>query len=139
MFNITRSPEAPQIARSASALAVAVAAAAAFGGSVVDDAVFKLDLRGGESTYTKPGDLGNAYDFSSASETKAIGFMGDQRGAQTYSADYGNLPAQETVAVTNPWYPMTTNTTTCLRFYQDAKEDAKKGPYSVPSNVIISA
>jgi hypothetical protein len=28
-------------------IAVAVAAAAAFGGSVVDDAVFKLDLRGG--------------------------------------------------------------------------------------------
>ncbi len=116
------------------ALAMALPARA----SVLDDAVFKLDLRGGESTYTKPGDLGNAYDFSSASETKAIGFMGDQRGAQTYSADYGNLPAQETVDVTNPWYPMTTNTTTCLHFYQDAKEDAKKGPYSVRSSVVIS-
>ena len=119
-------------------LAAAVFATTAARASVLDDAVFKLDLRGGASTYTKPGDLGNAYDFSSAAETKAIGFMGDQRGAQTYSEDYGRLPAQETVEVTNPWYPMTTNTTTCLHFYQDEKEDAKKGPYSVRSSVVIS-
>lgn len=112
------------------ALALALPARA----SVLDDAVFKLDLRGGESTYTKPGDLGNAYDFSSASETKAIGFMGDQRGAQTYSADYGNLPAQETADVTNPWYPMTTNTATCLHFYQDWKAADRY----VRSSVVIS-
>lgn len=116
------------------ALALALPARA----SVLDDAVFKLDLRGGASTYTKPGDLGNAYDFSSSAETKAIGFMGDQRGAQTYSPDYGNLPAQETADVTNPWYPMTTNTTTCLHFYQDDKTDASKGAYSVRSSVVIS-
>ena len=115
-------------------LAAAVFATTAARASVLDDAVFKLDLRGGASTYTKPGDLGNAYDFSSASETKSIGFMGDQRGAQTYSPDYGNLPAQETVAVTHPWYPMTTNTTTCLHFYQDWKAANRY----VRSSVVIS-
>ena len=114
--------------------AVAALAAPTSWASVLDDAVFKLDLRGGASTYTKPGDLGNAYDFSSSAETKAIGFMGDQLGAQTYSPDYGNLPAQETVAVTNPWYPMTTNTTTCLHFYQDWKAADRY----VRSSVVIS-
>ena len=87
--------------------------------SVLDDAFFKLDLRGGASTYTQPGDLGNVFDFSSASPLS--GYMGDQRGPRTYTADYGNLPAQETAAVTNPYYPYTTNTQNVLHFYQDQK------------------
>ena len=99
--------------------------------SVLDDAFFKLDLRGGASTFTQPGDLGNAFTFSSASPI--VGFMGDQRGPRTYTSDYGNLPAQETAAVTNPYYPYTTNTQTVLHFYQDQKSDTT----SVRSSIVI--
>lgn len=99
--------------------------------SVLDDAFFKLDLRGGASTFTQPGDLGNAFTFSSASPI--VGFMGDQRGPRTYTSDYGNLPAQETAAVTNPYYPYTTNTQTVLHFYQDQKSDTA----SVRSSIVI--
>lgn len=87
--------------------------------SVLEDASFKLDLRGGASTFTQPGDLGNAFTFSSASPI--VGYMGDQRGPQTYNADHGNLPAQESVDVPNPYYPYTTNTQNVLHFYQDEK------------------
>ena len=99
--------------------------------SVLDDAIFKLDLRGGASTYTQPGDLGNAFDFSSASPL--VGYMGDQRGPRTYDANYGNLPAQETTAVTNPYYPYTTNTQIVLHFYQDQKSATA----SVRSSIVI--
>lgn len=99
--------------------------------SVLDDAIFKLDLRGGASTYTKPGDLGNVFSFSSASPH--VGYMGDQRGPQTYNANYGNLPAQETAAVTNPYYPYTTNTQNVLHFYQDQKSATA----SVRSSIVI--
>ena len=99
--------------------------------SVLDDAFFKLDLRGGASTYTQPGDLGNVFDFSAA--TPLAGYMGDQRGPQTYNANYGNLPAQETVAVQNPYYPYTTNTQSVLHFYQDQKSDTT----SVRSSIVI--
>ena len=99
--------------------------------SVLDDAIFKLDLRGGASSYTLPGDLGNAFDFSSTSPL--VGYMGDQRGPQTYNANYGNLPAQETVDVTNPYYPYTTNTQNVLHFYQDQKSDTA----SVRSSIVI--
>ena len=98
---------------------------------VLEDVVFKLDLRGGESTYTKPGDLGNALDYSAASPL--AGYMGDQRGPQTYTSDFGNLPAQETADVQNPYYPYTTNTQTVLHFYQDQKSDTT----SVRSSVVI--
>ena len=99
--------------------------------SVLDDAIFKLDLRGGASSYTQPGDLGNAFDFSSTSPL--VGYMGDQRGPQTYNANFGNLPAQETVDVTNPYYPSTTNTQNVLHFYQDQKSDTA----SVRSSIVI--
>jgi hypothetical protein len=99
--------------------------------SVLDDAFFKLDLRGGASTFTLPGDIGNVFDFSAA--TPLAGYMGDQRGPQTYNANYGNLPAQETAAVTNPYYPYTTNTQNVLHFYQDEKSETA----SVRSSVVI--
>ncbi len=99
--------------------------------AVLDDAIFKLDLRGGASTYTQPGDLGNAFDFSSSAPL--AGYMGDQRGPQTYNANYGNLPAQETAAVTNPYYPATTNTQNALHFYQDQKSATA----SVRSSIVI--
>ena len=99
--------------------------------SVLDDAFFKLDLRGGASTFTQPGDLGNAFTFSSASPI--VGYMGDQRGPRTYTSDYGNLPAQETADVTNPYYPYTTNTQNVLHFYQDQKS----GTTSVRSSIVI--
>lgn len=101
-------------------------------GSVLEDATFKLDLRGGESTYTQPGVLGNALDFSAASPL--AGYMGDQRGPQTYNANFGNLPAQETADVQNPYYPYTTNSQTVLHFYQDFKGEDKG---SVNSGVVI--
>ena len=99
--------------------------------SVLDDSIFKLDLRGGESTFTMPGNLGDAFKFSSASPI--IGYMGDQRGLQTYNANYGNLPAQETVDVQNPYYPYTTNTQNVLHFYQDQKSATA----SVRSSIVI--
>ena len=99
--------------------------------SVLEDAVFKLDLRGGESTYTKPGDLGNALDYSAASPL--VGYMGDQRGPQTYTSDFGNLPTQELFAVQNPYYPYTTNTQNVLHFYQDQKTNTT----AVLSSVVI--
>ena len=99
--------------------------------SVLDDAFFKLDLRGGGSTYTKPGDLGNAFDFSAASPL--AGYMGDQRGPQTYNANFLRMPAQETADVQNPYYPYTTNTQTVLHFYQDQKSATA----SVRSSVVI--
>ena len=99
--------------------------------SVLDDAFFKLDLRGGASSYTKPGDIGNAYDHSSASPL--VGWMGDQRGPQTYTSGYGNLPAQETADVQNPYHPYTTNTQPVLHFYQDRKSDTT----SVRSSIVI--
>lgn len=99
--------------------------------SVLDDAFFKLDLRGGVSDFTKPGDLGNVFDFSAASPL--VGYMGDQRGPRTYTASYGNLPAQEIVNVTNPYYPYTTNTQNVLHFYQDQKSATT----SVRSSVVI--
>lgn len=101
-------------------------------GGVLEDATFKLDLRGGESTYTKPGDLGNTLDYSAASPL--VGYMGDQRGPQTYNANFLRMPAQETADVQNPYYPYTTNTQTVLHFYQDFK-GADKG--SVNSGVVI--
>lgn len=99
--------------------------------SVLDDAFFKLDLRGGASTYTQPGELGNVFSFSSASPH--VGYMGDQRGPRTYSDSYGNLPAQEEAAVQNPYYPYTTNTQNVLHFYQDQKSATE----SVRSSVVI--
>ena len=99
--------------------------------SVLEDASFKLDLRGGASTFTKPGDLGDALKFSSASPI--VGYMGDQRGPQTYNANFGNLPAQETADVQNPYYPYTTNTQTVLHFYQDQKSSTA----SVRSSVVF--
>ena len=99
--------------------------------SVLDDAFFKLDLRGGASTFTQPGDLGNAFDFSSAAPL--VGYMGDQRGPRTYSTNYGNLPAQEAAAVTNPYYPYTTNMQNVLHFYQDQKSATA----SVRSAIVI--
>ena len=99
--------------------------------SVLEDAVFKLDLRGGESTYTKPGDLGNALDYSAASPL--VGYMGDQRGPQTYNANFLRMPAQETADVQNPYYPYTTNTQTVLHFYQDQKTTTA----SVRSSIVI--
>ena len=101
-------------------------------GGVLEDATFKLDLRGGESTYTQPGVLGNALDFSASSPL--AGYMGDQRGPQTYNANFGNLPAQETADVQNPYYPYTTNSQTVLHFYQDFKGEDKG---SVNSGVVI--
>ena len=100
-------------------------------GGVLEDATFKLDLRGGESDYEKPGDLGNALDYSSSAPL--VGYMGDQRGPQTYNENFGNLPAQETADVQNPYYPYTTNTQTVLHFYQDQKSDTT----SVRSSVVI--
>lgn len=100
-------------------------------GTVLEDATFKLDLRGGESTYTKPGDIGNAYDHSSASPL--VGWMGDQRGPQTYTSSYGNLPAQETADVQNPYHPYTTKSQRVLHFYQDKKSETA----SVRSSIVI--
>lgn len=99
--------------------------------SVLDDSIFKLDLRGGVSDYTKPGDLGDAFKFSSVSPI--VGYMGDQRGPQTYNENFGNLPAQETVDVQNPYYPYTTNTQNVLHFYQDQKSATA----SVRSSIVI--
>lgn len=101
-------------------------------GGVLEDATFKLDLRGGASDYKKPGDLGNALDYSAASPL--VGYMGDQRGPQTYNENFLRMPAQETADVQNPYYPYTTNTQTVLHFYQDFK-GADKG--SVNSGVVI--
>jgi hypothetical protein len=101
-------------------------------GGVLEDATFKLDLRGGELTFKKPGDLGNALDYSAASPL--VGYMGDQRGPQTYNANFLRMPTQETAYVQNPYYPYTTNTQTVLHFYQDFK-GADKG--SVNSGVVI--
>lgn len=92
-------------------------------GSVLDDTVFQLDLRGGESTFTQPGDLGNVLDFSSASPL--VGYMGDQRGPQTYTTSYLRMPAQEAADVPNPYYPYTTNSQTVLHFYQDQQSENK--------------
>ena len=113
------------------ALAPAPSSAA---GTVFEDARFMLDLRGGESTYTKPGDLGNALDFSSASPL--LGYMGDQRGPQTYSADYGLLTAQETAQVRNPCHPLTVTERRVLHFHQEnpGATDATKG---VRSGVVF--
>lgn len=101
-------------------------------GGVLEDATFKLDLRGGESDYEKPGDLGNALDYSAASPL--VGYMGDQRGPQIYNKNFLRMPTQETAYVQNPYYPYTTNTQTVLHFYQDFK-GADKG--SVNSGVVI--
>ncbi|MBR3086093.1 MAG: hypothetical protein IKH04_06785, partial [Kiritimatiellae bacterium] len=100
-------------------------------GTVLEDATFKLDLRGGVSSFTKPGDIGNAYDHSSASAL--VGWMGDQRGPWTYDSNYGNLPAQETADVQNPYLPYTTNSQTVLHFYQDKKSETT----SVRSSIVI--
>lgn len=112
--------------------AIALAPAAELdSSSVLEDAVFKLDLRGGESTYTKPGDLGNALDYSAASPL--VGYMGDQRGPQIYNANFLRMPAQETADVPNPYYPYTTNTQKVLHFYQDQKTATT----SVRSSIVI--
>ena len=100
-------------------------------GGVMEDATFKLDLRGGASSYTKPGDLGNAYDFSA--DSPIVGWMGDQRGPQTYNSNYGNLPSQESADVTNPYYPYTTNAQNVLHFYQDNKSATT----AVRSSVVL--
>ena len=71
------------------ALISVVVSGVAFGG-VLDDAKFKLDLRGGENGYKKPGDIGNALDFSSTSP--CVGYMGDFAGAKTYTSSNGQLP-----------------------------------------------
>lgn len=97
--------------------------------SVLEDASFKLDLRGGNSTFTQPGDLGDALTFSSASPI--IGYMGDQRGPQTYNSNHGTLPAQEMDDVPNPYYPYTTNTQNVLHFYQNSKTDTSSALTSV--------
>lgn len=103
-------------------------------GSVLEDATFKLDLRGGESTFTQPGDLGNVFDFSSASPL--VGYMGDQRGPWTYDATYGSLTAQEASQVRNPYYPLVVKEQTVLHFYQD-NPDATDETKGVRSGVVF--
>ncbi len=110
----------------------------ALGGSVIDDAKFKLDLRGGENGYTKPGDIGNALDFSSTSP--CVGYMGDFAGAKTYTSSNGQLPQQLVSEVVNPWYVATTNTQYALHFFQDQKSATASARTSVCiSNAAVNA
>lgn len=118
--------------------AVAAIFGQAFGGSVIDDAKFKLDLRGGENGYKKPGDIGNALDFSSTSP--CVGYMGDFAGAKTYMSNYGQVPQQLVSEVVNPWYVATTNTQYALHFFQDQKSATASARTSVCiSNAAVNA
>ena len=117
--------------------AALVAAFAVFGGAafagVLDDAKFILDLRGGENTYKKPGDIGNALDYSSSSP--CVGYMGDFRGAITYGTSHDRVPQQLETEVVNPYYPATTYTQNALHFYQDTDSSSTR---SVRTGVCIS-
>ena len=110
-------------------LAVMFVSGAACCGTVLDDAAFKLDLRGdvNANEFLDQGEIGNAYDFSAASPSYFyFGGAGSSNGATAgYSTNkYGRLPTQLDMKVTNPFYPYTTNTQTCLYFYQDSYIDA---------------
>lgn len=102
-------------------------ASAACASTPYDDAVFKLDLRGGEAADTKPGDGGNAYDYS-----------GDDASAMKFGDSlYPNLsytvsavpPVQQTINVVSPLTGDSASRS-CLYFTQaykpgDAKQAAR--------------
>lgn len=115
----------------------------AWGGTVLDDAAFKLDLRGDANAneFLDQGEIGNAYDFSAASPTYFFyGGAGESNGATVgYSTNkYGRLPQQLEMPVTNPFYPYTTNTQTCLYFYQDMYTNESDVVYIARSGVTMA-
>ena len=119
-------------------LCATILAATAATADVIDDAKFRLDLRGGENGYKVPGDVGNAFDFSSA--TPCVGYMGDFTGAKTYTSNPGRLPQQLETEVVNPWYVATTNTQYALHFFQDQKSATASARTSVCiSNAAVNA
>jgi hypothetical protein len=120
-----------------------LAVGVAWGGSVLEDAAFKLDLRGDANAngFLDQGEIGNAYDFSATSPTYFFyGGNGTSNGATVgYSTDkYGRLPQQLDMRVTNPFYPYTTNTQTCLYFYQDRYTNASDVVYIARSGVTMA-
>lgn len=107
-------------------------------GSVMEDAKFILDLRGdvNGNDFIDAGEVGSAVDFSA--QEKA---MTGTTPAYPLSAQYGSaggsisagpgydqsvwgvLPQQETMIVTNAYYPYTAKSQTCLHFYQSSKKE----------------
>ena len=127
----------------AALLAVAFVSGTAWCGTVLDDAAFKLDLRGDANAneFLDQGEIGNAYDFSAALPSYFYyGGAGSSNGATAgYSTNkYGRLPAQLDMKVTNPFYPYTTNTQTCLYFYQDRYTNESDVVYIARSGVGMS-
>jgi len=128
--------------RSAFIAALALAVGTALGGTVLDDAAFRLDMRGDANAneFLDQGELGNAYDFSASSPSYFFyGGAGSGNNATVgYSTNkYGRLPQQLQMPVTNPFYPYTTNTQTCLYFYQDMYTNADDVVYCAYSGVTM--
>ena len=130
--------------RMANVVAAAIGlASAACGGTVLEDAAFRLDLRGDANAneFLDRGEIGNAYDFSASSPVYAFyGGAGAGNGSTAgYStAKYGRLPQQVAMPVTNPFYPYTTNTQTCLYFYQDMYTNESDVVYCAHSGVTFA-
>ena len=101
--------------------AVAVTCGQAFG-SVIDDAKFKLDLRGdlNNNAFIDAGEVGNAFDYSASSPDSVV--YGGGNGNSSISASqyasqgtakYGTLPYVSSVSVVNP-YDGSTSSRQCL-------------------------
>ena len=78
----------------------------------MDDAKFKLDLRGdpNANAYIDAGEVGNAFDFSAASPVSAVYGGGNGKSnisaaqyASQGTAKYGTLPYVSDISVTSPY------------------------------------
>lgn len=113
--------------------AVAVVCGQAFG-SVIDDAKFKLDLRGDPNgnAYIDSGEVGNAFDYSAESPDSVVYGGGNGKSTITAAqyatggyATYGTLPYVSTVSVVNP-YDGSTSSRPCLVLPQEKKTENDK-------------
>ena len=127
-----------ELVRLAAMATASLAALASIGGTVLEDATFKLDMRGGavantagapglgdakfgdakfrlgflggENTNEKPGRVLNTVDGR-------VGYFGDCLGEAKTNVQ-GEAPKQLSLPVALPWYFGVTNEQPCLEFYQ---------------------
>ena len=126
------------------AILVVVAFGSVSGGSVFDDAKFKLNLRGdpNANAYIDAGEVGNAFDFSAASPDSVIYGGGNGKSnisAEQYdsqgTATYGTLPYVSDVSVTSP-YDGSVVSRPCLVMPQETKTE-NSSTYWAENGVVM--
>ena len=105
------------VARLVTLAAAFVAFAFPASAGVLDDAKFKLDLRGDANANNAldQGEIGNAFDFSATSPSYAV--YGEKGVAKPYTCE--NYPSQTVMRVALPLAVGKTNEQTCIYFPQE--------------------